>query len=173
MNQLDVMDIPDTQCQILRESLAKNPFGELQQEFRSYFLLDKCIKNSAAFKFNEPREVWLDPENKISFQYVSIVDTLLTVATDPGFKRKTPQQMECFEECETALLMPKTSFSRKIRTPSLSSCILTRLNCQTPLVPARENTRLLMSIFRCQSCQRASTPRQKTNFSFCPLRIFT
>ena len=90
MNQLDVMDIPDTQCQILRESLAKNPFGELHQEFRSYFLLDKYIKNSAAFKFIEPREVWLDPGKKISFQYVSIVDTLLTVVTDPGFQRENP-----------------------------------------------------------------------------------
>jgi hypothetical protein len=90
MNQLDVMDIPDTQCQILRESLAKNPFRELHQEFRSYFLLDKYIKNSAAFKFIEPREVWLDPGKKISFQYVSIVDTLLTVVTDPGFQRENP-----------------------------------------------------------------------------------
>jgi hypothetical protein len=90
VNQLKVMDLPDDQCQILRAALAENPFEELQQDFRSYYLLDKYIKNSPAFKFVEPTEFRLGPDKKCSFQYVSIVDTLSTIVTDPDFKREKP-----------------------------------------------------------------------------------
>jgi len=88
VNQLEVMDLPDNQCQILRAALAENPFEELQQDFRSYYLLDKHIKISPAFKFVEPTEIRLGTGTgkKCSFQYVSIVDTLCVIVTDPGFK---------------------------------------------------------------------------------------
>jgi hypothetical protein len=90
--QLNEMDLPEGQSQILRESLSKNPFEDLQKEFRSYFLLDKYIRKSPAFKFVEPIEVWLGPEKKASFQYVSIVDTVCTIITDPGFRREKPSE---------------------------------------------------------------------------------
>lgn len=91
-NQLHEMDLPDNQCQILCDSLAKNPFQDLQEEFRSYFLLDKYIKNSPAFKYVEPTEVRLGPDKKCSFQYVSIIDTICTIVQDRGFTREKPSQ---------------------------------------------------------------------------------
>jgi hypothetical protein len=90
LDQLDVMGHPEEQLNILRESLVKNPFKDLQLEFRSYFLLDKFIKNTASFKFVEPLEVKLGPEKKCSFQYISILDTISTIVTDPGFTREEP-----------------------------------------------------------------------------------
>jgi len=91
-DKLNVMKLSDQERQILRECLAKNPFEGIRNEFRSYFLLDKFIKKSPAFKFIEPTQIWLDPEKKNSFQYVSLLDTLCTVVTDPGFKRESPSK---------------------------------------------------------------------------------
>jgi hypothetical protein len=68
LGQLHEMDHPEDQMNILRESLEKNPFKVLQQDFRSYFLLDKTIRNSAPFKYVDPLEVKLGPEKKSSFQ---------------------------------------------------------------------------------------------------------
>ncbi len=90
VNQLEVMDLPDNQCQILCAALAESPFEDLQQDFRSYYLLDKYIKNSPAFKFVQPTKFRLGTDKKCSFQYVSIVDTLCTIITDPGIKREKP-----------------------------------------------------------------------------------
>jgi hypothetical protein len=40
VNQLEVMDLPDNQCQILSAALAEITFEDLQQDFRSSYLLD-------------------------------------------------------------------------------------------------------------------------------------
>jgi hypothetical protein len=89
-DQLDVLDIPEPQREILRECVAKSPFKDLHQEFRSYYLLDKFIRTSPAFKFVAPTEIRLGFEKKCSFQYISILDTICTITQDPGFKREKP-----------------------------------------------------------------------------------
>jgi hypothetical protein len=91
-SQLGNLDIPDRERQILQESMAKNPFKDLQQDFRSYYLLDKFLKGSAAFKFIHPTEVRLDSENKSSFQYISIVETISAIIQDPGFNPEDPAE---------------------------------------------------------------------------------
>jgi hypothetical protein len=88
--QLHQMDLSEHQRKVLLDSLAKNPFEDLHQEFKSYFRLNKYITTSPAFKFIEPLQIWLGPEKKCSFQYVSLLDTLCTIITDPGFKRVQP-----------------------------------------------------------------------------------
>ena len=91
-NQLDVLGIPDQQRQHILDSVATNPFQDLQQEFRSYYLLDKYIKNSPDFKFVEPTEIRLGAEKKCTFMYIPIVDTICTIVQDPGFTRENPSE---------------------------------------------------------------------------------
>jgi hypothetical protein len=83
LNQMGT-DITDHQQKILHESLSTNPLESLQEDFRSYYFLDKYLKGSPAFKFVEPTEVRLGPEKKCAFQYISIVDTICTIVQDPG-----------------------------------------------------------------------------------------
>jgi hypothetical protein len=83
------LDIPENQRQVLMDSIEKNFFMELQQEFRSYYLLDKYIKSSPTFKFVEPTEIKLDDDKKNTYQYISIVDTISTIIQDPDF---TPEK---------------------------------------------------------------------------------
>jgi hypothetical protein len=88
--QLDILDIPITQRQILQETLSTNPFQELHKDFGSYYFLDKFLKRSPAFKFLEPTEIRLGGEKKCTFQYISIVDTISTIIQDPDFIPEKP-----------------------------------------------------------------------------------
>jgi hypothetical protein len=81
----------------LHESVERNPFLELQKEFRSYYLLDKYIQSAPAFKFVEPSEIRVSPieddeEEAFTFQYISVVDTISTIIEDPDFKPEKPSQ---------------------------------------------------------------------------------
>jgi hypothetical protein len=90
--QLDNLDIPVHQRQILLESLSSNPFLDLQQDFKSYYLLEKYLKRSPTFKYLEPTEIRLGSESKCTFQYISIVDTISTIIQDPTFRPEKPSE---------------------------------------------------------------------------------
>jgi hypothetical protein len=90
--QLKILDIPEHQRQMLNESLTKNPFKDLQQEFNSYYQLNKYLQNSPSFKFIEPTELTLGGDKKCTFQYISIVDTISTIVQDPGFSPESPSE---------------------------------------------------------------------------------
>ncbi len=92
LDKLDNLEITDHQRQLIIDSVSKNPFEDLQHEFRSYYLLDKYIKDTPAFKYIPPTEVKLGEEEKCTFQYISIVDTLLTIIQDPGFCPEKPSE---------------------------------------------------------------------------------
>jgi hypothetical protein len=91
-NRLQSLDMPGHQQQTFTNIMEENPFRDLQQEFRSYFFLNKFIKSSPAFKYVEPKEICLSSEMKNTFQYISIVDTIATIVQDPGFKPEEPSQ---------------------------------------------------------------------------------
>jgi hypothetical protein len=88
--QLDILDIPVHQRQILVESLSSNPIHDLQEDFKSYYFVENFFKKSTAFKYIEPTEIWLGPEKDCTFQYVSIVDTISTIIQDPTFSPESP-----------------------------------------------------------------------------------
>jgi hypothetical protein len=90
--QLEILDIPVQQRQTLLEEIASNPFQDLQQEFRSYYFVDKYLKRSPAFKFIEPTEIRLGSENKCTFQYISIIDTISNIIQDPSFSQENPSE---------------------------------------------------------------------------------
>ena len=56
---------------------------ELQKKFGSYYKISKHCKTSPAFKYFSAREVKLP--NGSSFQYVSIVDIIRAITSDPSF----------------------------------------------------------------------------------------
>jgi hypothetical protein len=69
--------------------LDENPFVTLHKEFSTYYKIDKHVRNSPAFRFIEPKEVKLPPKDDgvvPTFQYISVIDTVAAVVSDPGFK---------------------------------------------------------------------------------------
>ena len=63
-NQLEILDIPAHKRHTLLESLSKKPFTNLQQEFSSYYHLNKFLEDSPSFKFVEPVELKLGGDKK-------------------------------------------------------------------------------------------------------------
>lgn len=91
-NQLEILDIPAHQRQMLQESLSKNPFQDLQHDFRNYYYLNKYLRESPSFKFLEPTEIKLGNDKNCTFQYIPIVDTISTIIQDPGFSPESPSE---------------------------------------------------------------------------------
>jgi hypothetical protein len=89
--QLEILDILEHQRQMLHESLTKNPFKDLQQEFNSYYQLNKYLQYSPSFTFIEPTELTLGGDT-CTFQYISIVGTISTIVQDPGFSPQSPSE---------------------------------------------------------------------------------
>lgn len=69
----------------LLQQMEANPFLKLSEKFTSYYHVDKLVRSSPAFKFVEPQEIKL-PDLISTFSYVSVIDTLATLANDPSFK---------------------------------------------------------------------------------------
>jgi hypothetical protein len=91
-DQLDILDLPVPQRQILLESLSTNPFQDLQQDFKSYYFVEKYLKSSPAFKFSDPTEIRLGSEKNCTFQYISILETISTIIQDPTFSPENPSE---------------------------------------------------------------------------------
>ncbi len=88
--QLESLNIPVHQRQFILENLSNNLFQGLQEDFKSYYLVEKFLKTSQAFKYIEPLEIRLDSDKDQTFQYVSIVDTIATIIQDPTFSPENP-----------------------------------------------------------------------------------
>jgi hypothetical protein len=76
----------------LISKLESNPFVTLQNEFGSYYKIDKHVKTSSAFKYIPPTEVKLPPNS--SFQYISVIDTISAIVSDPDFKPSVPASVD-------------------------------------------------------------------------------
>jgi hypothetical protein len=74
----------------LQEKMKLNPFVTLQEEYSTYYKINKQTKNSA--HYIAPSEIKLPPnsQGKIStFQYVPIAETVASIISDPGFMQQT------------------------------------------------------------------------------------
>jgi hypothetical protein len=79
------LDLPEALKADMLQQMEENPFLKLSQKFKTYYHIDKHVRSSPAFKFVEPQEIKL-PDAKRTFSYVSVIDTLATLASDPSFK---------------------------------------------------------------------------------------
>jgi hypothetical protein len=76
-------------------------------------MIDKHIRSSPAFKFLEPTEVKLtsstgdEDDEDCTFQYVSIVDTIATIVSDPDFSPERPSQDELLRDVKDASVYRK------------------------------------------------------------------
>ncbi len=72
--------------------MDKNPFLDLQKDFRNYYHLNEYLKESPYFRFLEPIELKLGDGKKCTFQYILFVDTISTIVQDPGFNLENPSE---------------------------------------------------------------------------------
>lgn len=82
------LGVSEQDVESLVEKLKENPFVSLQNEFSTYFRIDKHVKTSPAFKYIEPVQVKLpvDSDGKISaFQYIPIISTVDAILSDRSF----------------------------------------------------------------------------------------
>lgn len=80
------MDLPEELKNSLFETMAENPYLKLGEKFSSYYHVDKHIQSSPSFRYIEPQEIPLENSDR-KFTYISVVDTLSMIVTDPTFKR--------------------------------------------------------------------------------------
>jgi hypothetical protein len=71
--------------------MKSNPFVTMQEEYSSYYKINKVAQNST--HYIAPQEVKLPPDSKgkvSTFQYVPVADIVNAVISDPDFKPSTP-----------------------------------------------------------------------------------
>jgi len=87
---LDRLGIPEEDKNDLISTLEDNPFIRLQEELKSYYKIHQhTIKMPT---YIAPQEIKLPPNDNgriFTFQYVSVVDTIKAVLSDPDFKQAT------------------------------------------------------------------------------------
>lgn len=67
------------------EKMADNPYLKLSEKFTSHYHVDKHVQSSPAFRYIQPQQIKL-PEAKHTASYISVIDTVCTIVTDPTFK---------------------------------------------------------------------------------------
>lgn len=75
----------------IRGILKQNPFISIQEDFRSFYMIDRHVKNSAYYI--PPKEMKLPAkENGVvpTFQYIPVQDILEIIISDPGYKPSVP-----------------------------------------------------------------------------------
>ncbi len=73
-----------------KEKLKQNPFVSLQNDFSSYFRIEKHVQTSTAFNYIHPVEIKLAADSegrKATFQYIPIINTVNAIVSDPTFKQ--------------------------------------------------------------------------------------
>jgi hypothetical protein len=84
------MDLPSSLKTSIVEEMSSNPYLKLSEKFGSYYHVDKHVRSSPVFKYIEPQEIKLpEPEMK-KFSYISVIDTICTIVTDPTFRPAEP-----------------------------------------------------------------------------------
>jgi hypothetical protein len=85
VSEVDKKDILD--------KLQENPFVTLQQDFSSYYKIEKHVENSPSFGYIKPIEVMLPPNDEgvvSSFQLVPPSETIEAIVNDPDFRKSAP-----------------------------------------------------------------------------------
>jgi len=88
------------------QELEENPFIELQNEFSSFFKIDKFVRNDPAFKYIEPipHKIVLPPTDisdepkEVNWIHISISETLSNIIEDPGFQPEIRQEDELIRD---------------------------------------------------------------------------
>jgi hypothetical protein len=82
--------VSSEEISVLQEKMKSNPFVDLQEQYSSYYKINKQTENSP--HYIAPREVKLPPNaaGKVcTFQYVPIIETVTAIISDPEFPRQT------------------------------------------------------------------------------------
>lgn len=82
--------VSETDIAALQEKMKANPFVSLQEEYSSYYKINKRTEESSLYI--APREIKLPPNTagKIStFQYIPVAETLEAITSDPDFSHLT------------------------------------------------------------------------------------
>jgi hypothetical protein len=96
--------------------IEENPFLSLHEDFNSIYKRKKFVKNSK--HYIPPREVKLPPDNsgtKRTFQYISVVDLVEKIASEPGFKQQQnfPQESEMLYDLKDGAFWKNSEFFKK------------------------------------------------------------
>jgi hypothetical protein len=77
----------DEEISVVQEKIKDNPFVKLQQNFSSYYKIHKETANSSEYiaplQLQLPRNVF---GKECPFQYVSVVDTVAAIVSDPDYQ---------------------------------------------------------------------------------------
>jgi hypothetical protein len=103
------MEIPEELKTTLLENMGENPYLKLGEKFCSYYLVNKHIQKSPAFKYIEPQEIKI-PDSDKKFEYVSIIDTISLIVNDPGFKQDEPQVDGFFRDVKDGAAYKQNAF---------------------------------------------------------------
>lgn len=82
--------VSDADTAALHEKMKSNPLVSLQQEYSSYYKINKQTQNSD--HFISPREIKLPPNSKgkiSTFQYIPIIETVEGIISDPDFRHQS------------------------------------------------------------------------------------
>lgn len=88
---LEMLEVSEEYKLALMRKLEANPFIRLQDEFKSYYKINQHAVMSETYI--APRQVKLPPtkEGRVaSYQYISVIDTIKAVLSDPAFKPIKP-----------------------------------------------------------------------------------
>lgn len=96
----------------LLDIFADNPFQKLCDQFKTYYHVDKHVRNTPEFKFIQPQEIEL-PEPKRHFSYISVIDTLATIVSDPTFKQETKEDAGYLRDIKDGLAYKENAFFSK------------------------------------------------------------
>jgi hypothetical protein len=75
----------------LQEKMKTNPFVSMQEEYSSYYKINKVVQNST--HYIAPQEIKLPPDSKgkvSTFQYIPVADIVNAVISDADFKPSAP-----------------------------------------------------------------------------------
>jgi hypothetical protein len=88
---LERIGVSEDDREAIRGKLEKNPFVSIQEEFKSFYKIDKHVKTSG--HYIPPQEVKLPPQENgevPTFQYIPVIDILEAIISDPGYKPSAP-----------------------------------------------------------------------------------
>jgi hypothetical protein len=84
------MELPQELKTSLLETMAANPYLQLGEKFSTYYHVEKHVQSSSQFRYIEPQQIPLENSDK-KFTYISVIDTISMIVTDPTFRSGSPQ----------------------------------------------------------------------------------
>lgn len=87
----ETTDIPEEDKQALITKLEDNPFIRLQEDFRTYYKINRFAVGDKTYIAPVQIKLAATTDRKASsFQYISVIDTVEAIITDPDFPSSTP-----------------------------------------------------------------------------------